>query len=153
MGSPLREDCLHLWTNYLVWEIFNCHYMVIQDLKLIVIGVAVRLILLWTWKILDATHRFTVTRSFLMAAVCSVGTTVFDMKGFKQKFTSFTHVVAFLLNRNHNFFSVDCLAVILQSFNWGGGEMGKEGTGIFHWDVHAVAAFLAGLLDAVVFFC
>lgn len=51
------------------------------------------------------------------------------------------------------FFSVHCLGVILQSFIQVGGEMGKEGIGIFHWDVRGIAALLAGLLDALVFFC
>lgn len=90
-----------------------------------------------------------------MAAVCSVGTTPFDVKGLKKnKSTFFLLVAAFLLNRTYNFFlSVDCFGVILQSFVQVGVEMGKEGIGSFPWDICGTDAFLAGLLDALVFFC
>lgn len=36
-----------------------------------------------------------------MAAVCSVGTTPFDVEGFKKKLTFLPVVVAFPLNINH----------------------------------------------------
>lgn len=128
--SPLREECVQLWPNYLVWEISYCHYTVIQDLKLIVIGVVVRLTLLRTWRILNATHRFKscIARSFLMAAVCSFGTNVFDMKEFKQKSTSFPPCCSLPTKQKPFFFFSWLLSCNMMKLRlrWGWDEEGRN---------------------------
>lgn len=91
MGSLVGEGFVPLWPNYLAWGIFYCHYIVIQGLQLVVLGIILRLRLFQTWRILNVSCGFKscITRSLLMAPVYSVGTISSDIKGFFKKIQLF----------------------------------------------------------------
>lgn len=154
MCSTVSEGSVHLWNNYLVWKVFYCHCTVIQGLKLVVLGVIQMFGLFQTWRISSVSCglKSCITRSFFMTVMCSVGTTLFNEKESEQKSTFFLPSGS-LSKQKPSFFSISCLGVLLKSFIQVGGEMGKEGVVIFFWNGCGIAALLAGLLDALVFFC